>query len=83
MVLKAVPIYTSDQSDDLRLAPKARLVGRSASGPLQSFAGFIRAALQLSHCGHSFSAQHFVGLNVGQRTKRPFVMVENTEMAGQ
>jgi len=33
VVLKAVPIYTSDQSDDLRLAPKARLVGRSASGP--------------------------------------------------
>ena len=32
MVLKAVPIYTSDQSDDLRLAPKARLVGRSAFG---------------------------------------------------
>ena len=37
MVLKAVPIYTSDQSDDLRLAPKARLVGRSASGPYRTF----------------------------------------------
>jgi len=31
------PIYTLSQSDDLWLAPKAGRVGRSASGPLQSF----------------------------------------------
>ena len=47
MVLKAVPIYASDQSDVLWLAPKAGRVGRSASGPLLPLAGRSDAAVWL------------------------------------
>jgi hypothetical protein len=41
-------------------------------GPNRTFTATTNAAVQLSHCGHSCFLQHFVGLNVGVRTKPPF-----------
>ena len=67
MVLKAVPIYTSDQSDDLRLAPKARLVGRSASGPLPPFAHPRLCCAAARHCGLS-PQLHYLGYAEGRLT---------------
>jgi len=47
------------------------------NGPLRTFTATTNAAVLLSHCGHSCILQHYVGLNVGVRTKTTWAEPES------
>jgi hypothetical protein len=72
MVLKAVPIYGSDQSDHSWLALTAGRVRRSAFGPEPPFDERSRCCNAARRRRHSCILQHYAGWNVGLRTLPPF-----------